>query len=182
MFVLQWTLAEFKGYESMLPIFLVSRLLSPSSPVWKSACRPGTKTLCGFAHPTTTNTGSYTGRGYWLTCQAITGLLTTEHLCLQSSLIIHTDNACCHKLGTRYTLLRNRGQGGEIKKDIPVSFSWGKQFLPAGENFSKILVFSNSGTLFQENPSNVKVSPKLPLSQKSRFLVILKLFLLAYYQ
>lgn len=50
-----------------------------------------------------------------------------------------SDKACCHKPGTRNTLLRNLAKKiKKIKKtQTPVSFNWGKQFLPAGENFSK---------------------------------------------
>lgn len=60
------------------------------------------------------------------------------------------ENACCHNSGASLALLTTLA-----KKQTPVSFNWGKQFLPHHENFAKNQDYLYSGTLFQEKPSNV---------------------------
>lgn len=91
-----------------------------------------------------------------------------------------SDKACCHKPGTRNTLLRNLAKKNKkkFKKPKPQFHSTGENnFFQLVKTFLKKWLCSNSGTLFQEKISNVRMSQKLPVSQKSCFLVILQLCL-----
>lgn len=74
-----------------------------------------------------------------------------------------SDKACCHKPGTRNTLLRNLAKKNKkkLKKPKPQFHSTGENnFFQLVKTFLKKWLCSNSGTLFQEKISKCKNVPK----------------------